>query len=90
MLAQNKYYFIPTINVDGVNFIEKNYYETGEFLPKRTNMNILDKKNCNTTSGGTDLNRNYDFHWGEGTKPNHLECDGDTFRGKAPFSEPET
>jgi len=39
---------------------------------------------------GVDLNRNYDYGWdmnqqGSSTKP----CDED-YRGKAPFSEPET
>lgn len=60
------------------------------------------RKNCGTegtTSGqcranaagrlrGTDLNRNYGGFWGGvGTSP---QWDSDTFRGTAPFSEPET
>lgn len=36
----NKYYIIPSINVDGVNFIEEKYKETGLILPKRTNMHF--------------------------------------------------
>lgn len=36
----NKYYIIPSINVDGVNFIEQKYKETGLILPKRTNMHF--------------------------------------------------
>jgi hypothetical protein len=45
--------------------------------------------NAGTTSVGTDLNRNYDYHWGC--------CGGSSgvasstrYRGKAPFSAPET
>lgn len=36
----NKYYVIPSINVDGVNFIEEKYKETGLILPKRTSMHF--------------------------------------------------
>lgn len=47
LLAQNKYYCIPSINVDGVNFIEDKYKEDGVLLPKRTNMhfrlNVVEK-----------------------------------------------
>jgi hypothetical protein len=46
LMAMNKYYVIPSINVDGVNFIEEKYRETGLILPKRTNMhfrhNVID------------------------------------------------
>jgi len=36
--------------------------------------------------GGTDHNRNYDFYWEEGDQ----EVRAETYRGPAPFSEPET
>lgn len=36
--------------------------------------------------GGTDPNRNYDFHWEQGDQDIRAE----TYRGPAPFSEPET
>ncbi len=46
--------------------------------------------------GGVDLNRNYDFHWGD--CPSSSTCNGDadeptssqTYPGDGPFSEPET
>lgn len=46
--------------------------------------------------GGVDLNRNYDFHWGD--CPSGSFCNGDanestiseTYPGETPFSEPET
>jgi hypothetical protein len=31
MLVQNKYYAIPTVNVDGLAFIEENYLNKGEY-----------------------------------------------------------
>ena len=37
----NKYYAIPSINVDGVNYIEQQYKESGVFIPKRKNMHIM-------------------------------------------------
>ena len=40
LMAVNKYYIIPSINVDGVNFIEEKYKETGLILPKRTSMHF--------------------------------------------------
>jgi murein tripeptide amidase MpaA len=40
LLAVSKYYIIPSINVDGVNFIEQKYRETGLILPKRTSMHF--------------------------------------------------
>ena len=32
LLLQNKYYVIPTVNVDGVAFMEDHYFKTGELL----------------------------------------------------------
>jgi murein tripeptide amidase MpaA len=40
LLMQNKYYIIPTVNVDGLAFIEDNYVKNGVLLAKRTNMHI--------------------------------------------------
>ena len=40
LLAMNKYFIIPSINVDGVNFIEEKYKDTGLILPKRTSMHF--------------------------------------------------
>jgi len=39
------------------------------------------------------LNRNYGFNWGKFDNPGDaasFECEGDTYRGAYPFSEPET
>ena len=67
LLIQNKYYVIPTVNVDGLNFIEQEYKKTGVLLPKRTNMHLSKETKCdNKTIDGVDLNRNYGFQWGVG------------------------
>lgn len=63
LLSQNKYFFLPVLNVDGVSFIEDNWKKTKKIVRKRKN----DDKgfgNCNdeATAGedvGVDLNRNF-------------------------------
>jgi murein tripeptide amidase MpaA len=89
LLLQNKYYVIPSVNVDGVAFIEAEFLKTGQLPEKRKNMNIQSKE-CPAAEAGVDLNRNYDFLWGVGDTANDKECEGETYGGKAPFSEPET
>ena len=46
---------------------------------------------CKPESAGVDLNRNYGYAW---ENPNgdvgQSECQGDTYHGTKPFSEPET
>ena len=60
LLAQNKYLVIPTVNVDGLAYIEQQYNKTGEIPQKRTNMHIQTKE-CDATAAGVDLNRNYGY-----------------------------
>ena len=48
LLLQNKYYIVPTVNVDGLAFIEDIYRKTGVLEEKRKNMNIGTKA-CNAT-----------------------------------------
>ena len=88
LLIQNKYYVIPTVNVDGLAYIEDTFLKTGIVPEKRTNMDIH-TTNCNKTRAGVDLNRNYGYKFGAGSSTSH-ECAGDDYRGTAAFSEPET
>lgn len=72
-------HIIPMVNPDGVEWD----ISTGAYKMWRKNR----LKNSDGTMG-VDLNRNYGFMWGgEGASasPGH-----DTYRGTAPFSEPET
>jgi hypothetical protein len=55
--------FIPSVNPDGVKYIEDQYKKQGILLAKRKNMDHIDKK-CDGTIGGVDLNRNYGYKWG--------------------------
>jgi len=70
-------YFVPIANPDGYE------YNMPGGGGHRKNMNW-------TEANGIDLNRNWGYQWGydnSGSSPNPGD---DTYRGTAPFSEPET
>ena len=92
LLVQNKYYVIPVVNVDGLSYIEEEWNKNKELKNKRKNMNptLLKYDLCeDLTESGVDLNRNYavDWHKPGGNSPD--PC-AESYRGTAPFSEPET
>lgn len=62
MLKANKYYFIPVLNVDGLAYIEENHAPGDKFkiVDKRKNMDGSAAGECDGTTLGVDLNRNYD------------------------------
>lgn len=65
LLKNNKFYFIPVLNVDGVAFIEKGWDENHKIIPQRKNMDV--SNGCsNTLNGdaGVDLNRNFAIDFG--------------------------
>lgn len=70
---------IPAINPDGLEYD----IATGSYKMWRKNR----RQNSNGTYG-VDLNRNYGFQWGTGGSSSSPSSD--TFKGPAPFSEPET
>ncbi len=76
-------YFIPCINPDGYIYNETTDPMGGGYWRKNRRM-------TNDSVYGVDLNRNYGFQWGitnQGSSPNPAS---ETYRGPAPFSEPET
>lgn len=79
LLETRDIYIIPLVNPDGSEFD----IENGEYRWHRKNMRPNEDGSL-----GTDLNRNYDSHWGEsGTSTNPGD---DTYGGPKPFSEPES
>ena len=88
LLMQNKYYIIPTLNVDGLAYIEDSFVKTGILPNKRKTMNIGQTTCKNPTNAGVDLNRNYDYSYGGGD--NQTDPCSNTYRGAKAFSEPET
>lgn len=45
LLKNNKFYFIPILNVDGVAFIEQGWNENHKIIPQRKNMDT--QNGCN-------------------------------------------
>lgn len=76
LLDELEWVFLPMVNPDGFEFT----WTDQRFW--RKNKRVVDGR-----VRGVDLNRNWDFQWGgagAGTNPG-----SETYRGEAPFSEPE-
>jgi len=63
MLAANKFYFLPTLNVDGSAVVEENWIKNGKIINKRKNMNPALFMKCGEENSGTDINRNFMVDW---------------------------
>jgi hypothetical protein len=95
MLKNNKYYFIPVLNVDGLALIEETHLSEGHLtsvLDKRKNMGPVGMSCESSAQYGVDLNRNFGVDW----KVNFVdkktatnEC-SEQFPGKKAFSEKES
>ena len=67
VLSQQKFYFVPVINIDALNAIEDSHNVNPDFtvlaLEKRKNMvQLASQSNCENKEGqeiGVDLNRNW-------------------------------
>lgn len=82
LISNREMYFVPVINPDGYVYNQSTDPNGGGLW--RKNRRPIG------TEFGVDLNRNYGFQWAydnQGSSPN--PADG-TYRGAAPFSEPET
>ena len=83
LLDTTELYFIPCINPDGYEFNHQTNPQGGGMWRKNRRPNP-------DYTYGVDLNRNYGYMWGYddvGSSPNTWS---ETYRGPAPFSEPET
>jgi Zinc carboxypeptidase len=102
LLGRARVIVVPIINPDGYNLSRESLVEAGQpvvdpgFAYKRRNCRIQDLATpaageCGLSENrdkGVDPNRNYGGFWGGGGAS--LEPTNDTYRGPAPFSEPET
>ncbi len=81
LVDNREIYIIPIVNPDG-----KVYDDSGG----SSGHGLYWRKNRQPCTGGigTDLNRNYSYHWG-GTGSSGM-CTSQTFRGYAPFDAPES
>ena len=83
LVNNSELFFVPCVNPDGYLYNEKTNPNGGGFWRKNR------RKNADGTFG-VDLNRNYGFEWGKNDSGSSPLGDSETYRGTAPFSEPET
>lgn len=79
LVDSREFYFVPVVNPDG-------YEYNRQIAP---NGGGMWRKNRNPT-GAVDLNRNWGYMWGYDDYGSSPDPDDETYRGMAPFSEPET
>jgi len=82
LLRHTEIHFIVYVNPDG-RYVAENY--PNEY--RRKNLNP--KGGCSSTDLGVDINRNYDFQWGNRNGASSDPCESD-YHGPSPHSEPET
>ncbi|MCP9259665.1 Carboxypeptidase B [Dirofilaria immitis] len=84
------FYIIPVVNPDGYEYSRSDQTPHARFWRKNRGKLVCSKdhwyrQRCCT---GVDLNRNFDFYWGEIGSSSHI-C-SEVYHGSKPFSEPET
>ncbi|MCX7737248.1 MAG: M14 family zinc carboxypeptidase [Candidatus Kapabacteria bacterium] len=84
ILDKNLIYIIPVVNPDGYMFNQMRYPQGGGLWRKN-------RRKFNDSTFGVDLNRNYGpyEYWNSTNFGSSTDSTIETYRGKAPFSEPE-
>ena len=83
LVENRELYFVPVLNVDGYLYNQQTNPNGGGFWRKN-------RHNNGDGSFGVDLNRNYGYQWGYDNTGSSPNPSNNTYRGTAPFSEPET
>ena len=83
LLENTELYFVPIVNPDGYVY-NQNTNPTGGGMWRKNRRPMLNN------TYGVDLNRNYGYNWGYDNIGSSPDSTTDTYRGPAPFSEPET
>lgn len=87
-------YFVPIFNVDGFKHICDVYSLTDELIFVRKNRNdgkVDGYRPCKDDEYlGVDLNRNYDYKFGDNSVGSSSHVCSEDYRGPYAFSEPET
>lgn len=82
LVNNTELWFVPILNPDG--------YEYNRLIqPGGGGMWRKNRRNNGDGSFGVDLNRNYGFKWGYNDIGSSPYTNAETYRGPAPFSEPE-
>ncbi|OGU69641.1 MAG: hypothetical protein A2W30_03965 [Ignavibacteria bacterium RBG_16_36_9] len=83
LVNSREIYFIPCINPDGYEYNRSTNPGGGGMWRKNRRLNA-------GGSYGVDLNRNFGYMWGYNNVGSSGTPTSETYRGTAPFSEPET
>lgn len=83
LVNNREIYFIPCINPDGYEYNRSTNPNGGGMWRKNRRLN-------SGGSYGVDLNRNFAYMWGINNTGSSGDPTSETYRGTAPFSEPET
>ncbi len=81
LVDTRRVFVVPVLNPDGYVYNETTNPNGGGFWRKN--------RRNNGSSRGVDLNRNYDWAWGFNNSGSSPTPSSETYRGPAPFSEPE-
>lgn len=83
LVDHTEMYFIPVVNPDGYVYNQTAHPAGGGMWRKN-------RRNNGDGSAGVDLNRNFGYKWGYNNLGSSPYPSSNTYRGAAPFSEPET
>jgi len=83
LVDNREFYFVPTINPDG-------YIQNQQTYPNGGGMWRKNRRDVGGTIYGVDIPRNYEYMWGYNNIGSSPIPQDETYRGTAPFSEPET
>ena len=91
-LSSANIYFVPIINIDAYKYNSEKYLSTFSLSNANIRKNRKPHRNitCSEKDIGVDLNRNYDYYFGEDNKGSSGSPCDEQYRGEYPFSEPET
>jgi len=84
LVNNRELWFVPTVNPDGLVYNQSIASNGGGMQRK----NMLET--CDNGVDGVDLNRNYSYMWAYDNEGSSSDGCNETYRGNAPFSEPET
>lgn len=82
LVDHRELYFVPVANPDGYVYNQTTNPSGGGLWRKN-------RRDSGNNCFGVDLNRNYSYGWGLDSGSSNIPC-SNTYRGEAPFSEPET
>ena len=83
LVDNRELYFVPVVNPDGYVYNQQTNPNGGGLWRKN-------RRNNGDGTFGVDLNRNYGYQWGYDNLGSSPFTSSETYRGTAPFSEPET